>query len=292
MGSLSALGIALTRIKKRVSLYSPGRIPHRYAFLPMHKRINRSGFRRSNDLAISVDCGDKNRLGHIYRDVFQKSLHIVEIDHHTTRIAFGDIQLVDYDACAAGEITYNLIRRLGIKIDKDIAVGLLVSLIVETASFRFPTVTSSTFGICSELLKTGVDFNKITNACYWIKTSAEVQLTGLCMARIKFLMNGKIAYSSISRRDFLRFKGKDENIDAAADEIRTIKNIKAVVLFRELNPKIIRVSLRSKKGVDVGRVAKMFSGGGHYDVAGCYIENTLKAKRELLRRVEEAALEK
>ena len=288
LGSLSALGLTLIGMKKKVFLYSPGRVPHRYAFLPLHDRINEGRLRRSFDLAISVDCGDKHRLGHIYEDVFTKSRNIVEIDHHATRTDFGDIQLVDYDACSAGQIVYNLIRRLGVKMDKEIALGLLVSLIVETGSFRFPSVNAGTFKICSDLLKTGVNFNAITNACFWIKTASEVQLTGLCMTRIKFRLGGKIAYSSISQKDFRRFNGKDENIDAAADEIRAIKNIKAVVLFREFSPDAIRVSLRSKNSIDVGKVAKLFNGGGHYDVAGCYIQNNQRSKSTLLREVENA----
>ncbi|MEE8359825.1 MAG: bifunctional oligoribonuclease/PAP phosphatase NrnA, partial [Candidatus Omnitrophota bacterium] len=288
LGSLSALGLALMGMKKKVSLYSPGRIPPRYAFLPLHNKINKGRLKRSYDLAISVDCGNKHRLGHIYEDVFTKSRSIVEIDHHATRTAFGDIQLLDHDACSAGQIVYNLIRRLGVKIDKEIAMSLLVSLIVETGSFRFPSVSADTFRICSELLETGVNFNAITNACFWIKTPSEVQLTGLCMSRIKFKAGGKIAYSSISQKDFHRFKGKDENIDPAADEIRAIKDIKAVILFRELNSNTIRVSLRSKNSIDVGKVAKIFDGGGHYDVAGCYIQNSQRSKNALLREVESA----
>jgi phosphoesterase RecJ-like protein len=275
-------------MKKDLFLYSPGRVPHRYAFLPLHDKINKAPFKGVYDLAIAVDCGDKRRLGHIYKDVFAKSLGIVEIDHHATRTVFGDVQLLDYGACSAGQIVYNLIRRLGAKIDKDIAMGLLVSLVVETGSFRLPSVNAGTFKICSELLKTGVNFNDITNSCYWIKTPSEVQLTGLCMTRIKFRLGGKIAYSSISQKDFRRFKGKDENIDAAADEIRAIKNLKAVVLFRELNSKTVRVSLRSKNSIDVGKVAKIFNGGGHYDVAGCYIHNDRRSKNALLREVENA----
>jgi phosphoesterase RecJ-like protein len=285
LGSLSALGAALKKMGKRVSLYCPGSIPARYRFLPLAGRIKSGGGKGSYDLAISVDCGDRSQLGAIYKKVFARSRRILEIDHHSTRNPFGNIALIDQNASAVGEIIYNLLKRMRVRPGKAAATGMLVSFIVETSSFRLPTVTSKTFAICRELLKNDIDFYAITNRYYWIRSVAEVQLTGLSMSRIKLRMNKRLAYSHIGLSDLRRFKGKDENVDAAADEIRAIENVRAVVLFREINKKRLRVSLRSKEGVDVGKVAKIFGGGGHFDVAGCYIPNRKSSKEAVLREV-------
>jgi phosphoesterase RecJ-like protein len=43
------------------------------------------------------------------------------------------------------------------------------------------------------------------------------------------------------------------------------------LLFREADDRGVRVSLRSRNGVDVAAVARQFGGGGHVMAAGCTV---------------------
>jgi phosphoesterase RecJ-like protein len=49
----------------------------------------------------------------------------------------------------------------------------------------------------------------------------------------------------------------------------TVKDILAVVFFKENGTNDWRVSLRSKGAIDVNAVAKQFGGGGHKNASGC-----------------------
>ena len=49
----------------------------------------------------------------------------------------------------------------------------------------------------------------------------------------------------------------------------TVKEILAVVFFKENGPDDWRISMRSKGDVDVNAVAKEFGGGGHKNASGC-----------------------
>ena len=49
----------------------------------------------------------------------------------------------------------------------------------------------------------------------------------------------------------------------------TVKEIQAVVFFKETGPGDWRVSMRSKGDVDINAVAKEFGGGGHKNASGC-----------------------
>ena len=51
----------------------------------------------------------------------------------------------------------------------------------------------------------------------------------------------------------------------------TVKEIQAVVFFKELEPDGWRVSLRSKGDIDINAVAKQFDGGGHKNASGCSV---------------------
>ena len=51
-----------------------------------------------------------------------------------------------------------------------------------------------------------------------------------------------------------------------------MKEIQAVVFFKQVEGDEYRVSLRSKGDIDIGAVAKEFGGGGHKNASGCTIE--------------------
>jgi phosphoesterase RecJ-like protein len=282
IGSILALGLGLEGIGKRVYMVSADGVPKRYTRLPGAKRI----IKRTNkicDLAIAVDCDDKEVLGRTY-DIFSKAKTIIEIDHHVVRKSFGDIAFVDPEAAATGEMVYKLLKQLKIPITKEMAENILTAIIVETNSFSFPDTSQNTFLICADLMSTGINFYKLTNMIYWSKTKEAVILSGICMSRCKFLEKGKIAWSIIRKKDFDRIKGKDEDVDAVADEIRAIKSVKLVLLFREKSKDTLRVSLRSKGNVNVAHLAERFGGGGHFDVAGCRVPNRPRVIKDFLSR--------
>ncbi|MBC7325518.1 MAG: bifunctional oligoribonuclease/PAP phosphatase NrnA, partial [Moorella sp. (in: Bacteria)] len=56
---------------------------------------------------------------------------------------------------------------------------------------------------------------------------------------------------------------------------RSIAGVEVGLLFRELPDGQVKVSLRSKKIVDVNRVAALFGGGGHRRAAGCTVKGEL-----------------
>jgi phosphoesterase RecJ-like protein len=48
-----------------------------------------------------------------------------------------------------------------------------------------------------------------------------------------------------------------------------VKQIQAVVFFKEVAPGDWRISMRSKGSIDINVVAKEFGGGGHKNASGC-----------------------
>lgn len=284
IGSLLSLGSGLKKLGKRVTLVSYDGVPKKYRKLPGVGLIKRTVDKKV-DLSITVDCNAQEMLGGAFRGL-RKADTILEIDHHEIRDSFGDIRLVDEDAAAVGEQVYVLLKKLGVKITIDIAQNILTSLIVETNSFKLPNVRPFTFEICAELVKTGVDFYGLVDMVYWSNSREVAVLSGICIARSKFLDKGRLVWSIAKREDFKRVKGKDEDVDAVADEMRSISGVDIVVFFREKSDKMLRVSLRSKKNINIALLAEMYGGGGHSDVAGCTMPNDQKAMRQLLRRAE------
>ena len=64
--------------------------------------------------------------------------------------------------------------------------------------------------------------------------------------------------------------------------IRSLRNVEIVILFRELEDGATKVSMRSKRGLDVEQVAAMFGGGGHKAAAGCTISEPMGKAMEMV----------
>ena len=284
MGSLLSLGLGIEKLGKRVYMLSCDGIPQRYKRLPGASRIIRK-LARPVDLAISVDCSNKEVLGPAYKS-FARASEILEIDHHDFRRPFGDITFVDARAAAVGEMIYTLLKKLRAPITKEIAYNLMTSIIVETSSFRLPNVRAFTFEVCTDLCRAGVDFYELVDMIFWSRTKQSAILSGICLARSKFIKGERIAWSIIRKKDFDRVDGRHEDVDAAPDEMRTIKKVDIAILFRENGKDTLRVSLRSKDNINVASIAERYGGGGHFDVAGCTIPNSRKSIEEFLKHAE------
>lgn len=282
IGSLLSLGLGLTTLGKKVYMISEGGVPKKYRKLPGALQIKKT-IDKKCDLAISVDCSAKDVLGKNFEKVFTPAKKILEIDHHDFRRPFGDVSLIDNGAAAVGEIIFTLLNKLNITISEKIAENILTSIIVETDSFRLPKVRPLTFKVCEHLVNKGVNYYKLADMIFWSKSKEAAILSGLALSRCKFLKNGKIAWSIIKRKDFERMKGKEEDVDAVADEMRSIHDVRITILLRE-NGSALRVSLRSKGKINVAKIAEYYGGGGHFDVAGCYIPNNKKAINDLFSR--------
>lgn len=280
VGCLLALGIGLEKLGKQVHMIIQERIPARYVALPGADRL----IRRTEikpDLAIAVDCSNEEILGSAFK-FFKKAKDILEIDHHEFRRSFGNIKFIDKNAAAVGELIFIILEELNIEIDRDIAQNIMTSIIVETNSFRLPNVRAETFEICAKLFKIGINFYKLVDTIFWSQTKEASILSGICLARCKFLDRGRLAWTIIRKEDLSRFKGRKEDVDSVADQIRSIKGVKIVIFFREIDKSTLRVSLRSRDRINIAQIAETFSGGGHFDVAGCTIPNNNKAMQGLI----------
>jgi len=286
LGSMVALALACRRLGKSVTLFSPGELPHRYRFLPLYRQIRTMAPRRGSfDVAVAIDCASHAQLGVMYEAVFRTAGTTVVIDHHLFRRSFTDVKLIVEEAAAVGEIIYDLMRHLGVAIDRRMAEAILVSIIVETGSFRLASVTRKTFAISADLLGRNIDYDKLVEQSYWSRTQAEARLLGLCFSRITFYKRGALAVSYITDADMKRLGGYPDDVDPIADQIRTLKDVKVVMLMRDMDGNRWRISLRSKGRINVGCVAEAFGGGGHADTAGCYMHRSPRDKRLLIRRL-------
>lgn len=280
LGCQLALGHAILLLGKKVLFYGQDGVPVRFQFLPGSELVI-SEPRESADLAIAVDCGSQQQLGNM-QDIFFKAKKTIQVDHHDYGQPFGKIQVVENEAAAVGEIVYEIIHALKIEVTPAIATCLLTSIIVDTGSFRFSNLRARTFHLAGHLMQYGIDIPHLIEESYWKKSRSMAKLSGYCISRTEFTADGHIAWATVYQKDFKRFGGELSDVDAVADDMRSIDGVKVAAIFRETPRGRFRVSLRSSYGINVAKVAQAYGGGGHHNSAGCSISNSEKEKKKLL----------
>ena len=284
IGSLLGLALALRADGKEAVAYLEDELPDMFDFLPgaetiVHDLKGEEAF----DATIAVDCGQKERLGKGFND-FPECGTLVNIDHHATNDSFGEYNVIDPEASAAGEMVYDLLGAADIHIDKRIATNLYVAIHTDTGSFRYSSSTSGAFKKTGELVALGADPWEISTHIYENLPYKRFLLLGLVLSTMKLveLDNVKVATLLVTD-DMMKETGATRELsDGFVNYARSVEGVEVGMLFREsdTNGDPYKVSLRSKGRVDVAAIAACFKGGGHKNAAGCTIEGTLKDVQE------------
>jgi phosphoesterase RecJ-like protein len=93
--------------------------------------------------------------------------------------------------------------------------------------------------------------------------------------------SGRIAIVYLDHEMLRAAGGTYEDTEGLVNLPLTVREIQAVVFFKQLEGDEYRVSMRSKHEVDIGRVAKEFGGGGHRNAAGCTVGGAIDALHTL-----------
>ena len=285
VGSLVALGLALAKLHKKITMYNSSPIPAVYRFLPGAGRIVRQIKKADTyDLAIVLDCGDLVRVGEASAEVGRITL-LINIDHHVSNTGFGHIQLIDTTACATAEIVYRLINALEIPFDQAIATSIYTGILTDTGSFRFSNTNRAAFAISKAMTDAGVEPHSVAQRVFGTYSLGRIKLLNMALNSIEISDNGKLSMMTVTRSMLNTTGTNTEDLDGMINYARRIEDVKVAALIHEIkngagkfaNMNRYHVSLRSESSVDVAKIASKFGGGGHTSAAGFQIESTIVA---------------
>lgn len=285
LGSQLALLLALQQLGKTVTAHNLDPVPVVYRFLPASDRINHgrpvSG---RYDVLVVLDA-DPPRTG-LFDGVYPASL-LVNIDHHVTNPRIWPNTWLDADASATGEMVYALIRRLGVRIDREIALCLFTAIFTDTGSFRYTSTTSAALRIAADLLEQGVDPWLVAQNVYESYEFNRLKLMGLVLSGLERNSNGKVAWVVVSENNYQNTGTSAEDTENFVNFVRSIVGVEVAVLFRQTARNQYKVSLRSKGKVDLSDLAKSLGGGGHRNASGCVLDGGFEeVRRTVINAVE------
>jgi phosphoesterase RecJ-like protein len=283
VSSVIALGLALEKLNKKVFLLNESPIPAVYRFLPSVDRISQSiNGAAKFDTAVILDCGDIRRIGKTVQKI-RKIPVLINIDHHVTNTGFGDLKLIDSEACATAELVHRLIKRMKITIDAPIATSIYTGILTDTGSFRFSNTNPAAFSICTEMTQVGVDPYDVAQHVYGTYSLGRIKLLNLALDSIEISVNGKLSIMTVTQAMLNKTGTQAEDADGLINYARRIEDVKVAALIQELrngssaSNKMDRfhISLRSDGTVDVASIATAYGGGGHSTAAGFGMDATL-----------------
>lgn len=224
------------------------------------------------DLFICLDCGDLDRLG-FAAPLFRSAKHTFCIDHHVSNQAFADDNLIVPDASSTSELVYRQIDKS--RLTKGIAEALYMGIVHDTGVFRYSCTSPDTMRAAADLLEFGIDAPALIDSTFDEKTYAQNQILGKALLESMVFMDGKCIVSSVRMQELEFYGVAPKELDGIVSQLRLTKGVEVAVFLYELEKNVFKVSLRSKKSVDVSRVAKYFGGGGHILAAGCTLQGTV-----------------
>lgn len=273
----SALGLAhvLKKIDKDVTILSVDGVPENYRFIPESDSILASSYRRDFDLGMLVDCESETRVGAAFETIASASVAAC-IDHHIPEHEYGDIRVVDQTSASTAEVAVELLEANGVEIDSIAASQFLTGLIADTGAFRFANTTPRTFEIAARLTARGADPSDISKQVFDTKPLRALKLMGRALDSIEVTNSGLVAYAVITTEDMHSLGAGDNDSESIVNYVGMVSGVEVYMLFREIEPGNIRVSLRSREGFDVNKIARVYEGGGHRTASGCTVNMDLQ----------------
>jgi len=293
IGSTLALLNALRYLGKDSYIISRDVISDNFSFLSLSNEIDGDTFEPKNntDLVIVLDCGNSERIS---ADLSNYNGKIINIDHHVSNENYGFINYVDIKASATCEISYLLIKELGInlddKTDLGVAIGsaIYIGIVTDTGSFRHSNVTSRTHEIASKLIELGVRNSEIHSSLFDNKPFNKVKLMGSVLSNIELVLDNKVAILKIPKGMLEDFNLLNTDTSDISSFGLGIKGVEVSMLLKEVKDGV-KGSLRSKNNVDVRRIAEVYGGGGHIKAAGVMLKDVdiTEAKEKLIKTIKE-----
>jgi len=289
LGSLLGMHQILTQLGKDSVMFMAGAdfpLPYEYRHMDLAGVVHEPPPDVTERVVVFLDCGNIDRMP---VDFLQdKSLHILNIDHHHDNTRFGTVNLVCGNKSCTAEMVFDLAKELGAELNKEIGESLYVGLVTDTGKFMFDNTTPEAHQMAAELIEAGVSPAEIHRRLYEGLPFARTELLARALARVQRFDDGTVTLTYLTRDDFTESNAVETDSEGIVDHLRAVENTAVAVLVRDLlaadRAGSRKVSLRATDSrVDVSRIARELGGGGHRQAAGFSTQLQLPELAERLR---------
>jgi len=290
LGSTLALAEGLRRRGGRVLATFPGELtlPASLGWLPgAEGLVPSSALPSAPDVFVSLDAASPGRLGEV-APLLDGAVISIVVDHHASNPGFGGLQLIDPGAPATVTLVADLLDDLGVTLDEQLATCLYAGLAADTGSFRFGSTRPQTHELAARLLATGIDHAAISRRLFDTVPFGWLGLLSVVTGRavLERGVGAGLVWTWSSTAEAAEHGLPGEQLEALVDVVRSAEEADVACVLKGQDDGTWSVSLRSRGGTDLARIAMELGGGGHTLAAGYTStldrEGTVAALRERL----------
>jgi len=223
------------------------------------------------DIIFFLDFNALYRIKDMQPVMEQSKAIKILIDHHPLPDDFTDYALSDKTASSTAELLYEFIVLLGEEdhIGLESAECIYTGILTDTGSFSYSTTTLRTHHIAANLLKKGVNVEKVQTNVYDTFSKDRIGLLGYCLSeKLQFFPEYHTALISLSLEELKRYNYQLGDTEDIVNFGLSVKGMRLSVFIIEWSDEI-KLSFRSKGNFPANELAKQhFEGGGHVNAAG------------------------
>ena len=268
LGSAAVLCRGLRQLGKRAHILENPEITEKYRQLHLGLTLEKA---EPHHTLVCVDTAAPEIL---QRNAQPENIQL-RIDHHGTATSFTSWELVDATAGATGDIIYDTLMEMGVKLDKAMAEALYTAVSTDTGCFRYANTNAHSFLVASACAQAGGDLHTINQEIFDTNSLARLRLQGWIVENIRFFRDGMLAVCALPKAVEQRLGVTEDDMENISGFPRSIQGVKMAATIRETGDGV-KVSVRALPGFDAAAVCRAFGGGGHKGAAGASLPMTLE----------------
>ena len=217
------------------------------------------------DVFFVLDCSSLDRI-EPFISCFNNASKTVCIDHHVSNTGFSDLSKIEPQASSACEVLYGTMD--ADKISRNVAECIYTGIIHDTGVFKYSCTSKKTMEIAGEMMEKGIDYSDIIDNTFYKKTYVQNQIIGRALLESVLFYDGKCIFTTVTMDEMEFYGVTGRELGGIVEQLRLTDGVEVAIFLYQTGEEEYKVSLRSKKKIDVAAIATQFGGGGHVRAAG------------------------
>mgnify|MGYP000060467897 FL=1 len=247
-----------------VDLY-PEQPGSEFYYLKNIDKIKNTPEDKKYDVFFVLDCSSLDRI-EPFISCFNNASKTVCIDHHVSNTGFTDLSKIEPQASSACEVLYGTMD--ADKISRNVAECIYTGIIHDTGVFKYSCTSKKTMEIAGEMMEKGIDYSDIIDNTFYKKTYVQNQILGRALLESVLFYDGKCIFTTVTMDEMEFYGVTGRELGGIVEQLRLTDGVEVAIFLYQTGEEEYKVSLRSKKKIDVAAIATQFGGGGHVRAAG------------------------
>jgi phosphoesterase RecJ-like protein len=229
--------------------------------------VEPKSFPKEPDVMVTLDCASFDRLGPLTANA-SRAKTVIWIDHHVSNEGLGTIPVIDPNASSTAEMVFRLMRTMGGDIPPESAACLYAGIVTDTGRFQYQSTSPETLQLAADLRRYPFDHTRLAQALFEDNSLAYLRVLATALGRLEHDPEADLVWTYLLQEDVEKEGITLAETDDLIDAIRTAREADVACVIKQQRDGRLKVSMRSRGGVDLAVIAARHGGGGHRLASG------------------------